>query len=122
MKEEMNKRRLLIGCRTGVKERLKAVLPHGFMSVVLAELFKIKLPEIMEFKVSDLSKADLEWDDRVYVTVDEDTYNKIKDAIPHGLQTAVLSTIVEQNLDSIEAMKLVNLRGGGEGEARGPTP
>ena len=101
--------RILIACRKGVKGRLKACLPYSCMSPVLADLVRRKLDEISRMKVSDLSQTDIIWNDRVYINVSNELWEEINRIIPSRMKTSVLSSIIEENLDYIEALSMEDM-------------
>ena len=107
---EGKKRRLLIGCRAGIKPRLKKCLPYGHMSPVLSRLIVRELPKVRDLKISTLSHTMIDWDERVYITVTEEIYDKISSMVPSRMKTAVLSSIIEDNIDTIEALSLSDLK------------
>lgn len=110
MLEEMTKQpRILIACRAGVKKRLKACLPYSCMSPVLADVVRRNLDEVSQMKVSGLSRTEIIWEDRVYINVSKELWKRINGVIPSRMKTAVISSIIEGNLEYIESLSMEDM-------------
>ena len=108
--EEKQQHRLLIGCRKGIKPRIKKCLPYGFMSPVLSMIIVKELPKILNMKLGELSRTSIDWDERVYITVDAKTSDYINSVVPSRMKTAVLSSIIENNIETIETLSLSDMK------------